>query len=159
MVPFALAHTVATELCYYGIDSSSPRARVILLLSGALISIFVTFPCMVALIRVQASLLSDNQEAVVSFDRSFGVTDATGAIDFRQALGSVGCAGWKRIYWVAIKATSILVVVSALIGVAFVLGLAWVTSYVILAAEVSEPFALIALISVLEFFGTLRVLS
>lgn len=158
-VPFALAHTVATELCYYGVDSSSPCARVILLLSGALISVFVTFPCIVALIRVHASLLPDDQEAVVSFDNSFGVTDATEAIDFKQALGSVGYAEWKRIYLVAIKATSILVVVSALIGVALVLGLAWVTSYPILAAELSGPFALMALISVLEFFGTLRVLS
>lgn len=114
---------------------------------------------MVALIRVQASHLFDAKEAIVSFDRSFGVTNVTGAIDFQQALKSVGCAGWKRIYWVAIKATSILVVVSVLIGVALVLGLAWVTSYGVLVEEVSEPFALIALIPVLEFFGTLRVLS
>lgn len=159
MIPFALAHTVATEMCYYGLGESSAYNRAVLFLSGVFVSIFVTFPCMVALIRVQASLLSDDQETVVSFDSSFGVAGVTEAIDFQQAFKSVGYAGWKRIYWVAVKATGIMMGVSALICVAMMLCLALATSYVISAADTKESLTLVALISVLEFFGTLRGMS
>lgn len=159
MIPFALAHTVAAEMCYYGLGGTNSCKGVVLFLSGVFVSIFVTFPCMVALIRVQASLLPDDQETVVSFDSSFGVADVTEAIDFRQAFNSVGFAGWKRIYWFAIKATGIMIGVSALICVAMMLCLALATSYIISAADTRESLTLVVLISVLEFFGTLRGMS
>lgn len=155
MVPFALAQTLAAELCNYGVNQDIHHcAKMTLFLSGVLVSIFVAFPCMVALIRVQASLLSDEQDAVVSFDRSFGMY-GTAVISFKQALKSVGYAGWKRIYGVAIKAAIILAGVSATVGVVVGLGMTLVTGPISFG-EGRESLIFMALISLLEFFGTLR---
>ncbi|KAL0640628.1 hypothetical protein Q9L58_000297 [Maublancomyces gigas] len=150
MVPFALAQTLAAELCNYGVNN----VKMIFFLSGVLVSIFVTFPCMVALIRVQASLLPKEQDAVVSFDRSFGV-EGIAVISFKQALSSVGRAGWKRIYGVAIKAAIILAGVSATIGIVVGVGMTLVVGPISFA-EGRQSLIYMASISLLEFFGTLR---
>lgn len=156
MVPFVLAQTLAVELCNHGVNQDMhPYVKMIFFLSGVLVSIFVTFPCMVALIRVQASLLPDEQDAVVSFDRSFGM-DGIAVIGFKQALKSVGCAGWKRIYGVAIKAAIILAAVSVTIGIVVGLGMTLATGRPISFAEGRQSLIFMASISLLEFFGTLR---
>lgn len=128
--------------------------KMIFFLFGVLVSIFVTFPCMVALIRVQASLLPKEQDAVVSFDRSFGV-NGIAVISFKQALSSVGRAGWKRIYGVAIKAAIILAGVSATIGIVVGVGMTLVVGPISFA-EGRQSLIYMASISLLEFFGTLR---
>lgn len=157
MVPFALAQTLAAELCNYGANQNIHHCtKMALFMSGVLVSVFITFPCMVALIRVQASLLSDDQDAVVSFDRNFGITDGTAVVGFKQALKSVGWAGWKRIYGIAIKATIILAGLSVVDGIVVGLGMTWATGHPISVAEGRQSLTLMALISVLEFFGTLR---
>jgi len=59
--------------------------------------VFIVLPATIALIRVQASFLPDDQESIVPFDRTFGKTDGQTGITFREAWRSVGRDGWKRI--------------------------------------------------------------
>ena len=66
--------------------------------------VFVVFPATVALIRVQASFLPDDQESIVPFDRTFGKTDGQIGITFAEAWRSVGKDGWKRIAKLIVKA-------------------------------------------------------
>lgn len=153
MVYFALAHTTAVELCCYGANVETPYVDMTLFLAGLFVSVFVAFPCLVALIRIQASLLPSDEESIVSFDRSFGTTGEVVAISFVEALRSVGCVGWKRIYGVAFKAAGVLAGASVIFGTIVGLGMFWATSHPISAKETVQSLTNMALISLAQFFG------
>lgn len=67
-------------------------------------------PALVALVRVQASLLPADESTIVAFDRSFGgrvgpeVVDGKGYVSVRDALASFSRASWVRLYKVFAKA-------------------------------------------------------
>lgn len=108
MAHMAFVSILGEELLHYGMHSNLPcAAKSVLLAASLFVSILVTLPFMVALIRVQASVLPDNQEGIVPFDRSFGVTDGMTALSFGQAMKSVGCAGWKRIMKLGAKCVGV----------------------------------------------------
>jgi hypothetical protein len=62
-------------------------------------SLFITLPAQVTLIRVEASLLSDDQDTIVPFDRTFAGKVVS------KLLGGSGCVGfvdaWKSFNWEA----------------------------------------------------------
>lgn len=131
MAHFALTNVVASECYYYAARlQMHPAAKTVVFLVSLVLTVFVNFPAMVALIRVQASLLPDSQEAIVAFDRSFGKSEEMASISFGEALRSVGCAGWKRMYKLAAKIfvvmAAVMVVVVGVVGLEMVWVLAGV---------------------------------
>ena len=64
---------------------------------GLATSLYIVFPAQVILTRVQASLLSEEEEAIVSFDRSFGgkvvpaIVGGSGRLEMRDA--------WRTFDW------------------------------------------------------------
>lgn len=127
MAHFALLNIIPAELCAYAVKLNvHPAARSVIFILGLFVSVFVAFPAMVALIRVQASLLPDTQEAIVSFDRSFGKQDGMSAVSFKEALRSVGCAGWKRIYKLVIKTVLITLALAGVVVTIVGVEMIWV---------------------------------
>ncbi|KAH6895516.1 hypothetical protein B0T10DRAFT_455766 [Thelonectria olida] len=67
------------------------------------IHVFVIIPAYVTLVRVQASLLPDDQETIIPFDRSFqgkvepAVIGGTGYISMRDAWATFSNAAWRRL--------------------------------------------------------------
>jgi len=78
----------ATIMCLQGTS--------VLVLFGAL-SFLVLIPASVILTRVQASLLADNEESIVPFDRTFGGRVASESVGGTGVLGTLDA--WKTFDW------------------------------------------------------------
>ncbi|KAK4165205.1 hypothetical protein QBC43DRAFT_351554 [Cladorrhinum sp. PSN259] len=84
---------------------------------GVLLSVAVVVPAETALLRVQASLLPEDEDTIVPFDRSFGgrveprIVTGKGFPGVKAALATVSRASWRRIVGQQIK----------IFGVSFVL--------------------------------------
>ncbi|KAL7275398.1 hypothetical protein RUND412_001649 [Rhizina undulata] len=109
--------SIITEMTLFLFHSSLPIA--IKAVFGAALFIFsmiVAVPISIILVRMQASLLPDSEEGIVSFDRTFGVE---GALDMRSAWRSFRGQGKRlaRVVWRVIAGLSVvLVVMGAVVG-------------------------------------------
>lgn len=78
-----------------------------------LIRIFLIIPAYVTLVRVQASLLPDEQDTVIPFDRTFqgkvepAIVGGTGYISLRDAWSTFSKAAWQRLLILYVKTTAI----------------------------------------------------
>ena len=89
---------------YYGEMDKATRATVVkqyflVAISGLLMAVLIVFPASVSLTRVQASMLPEENESIVPFDRTFG-----GKVK-SEILGGSGSVGmldaWKTFGWAA----------------------------------------------------------
>lgn len=118
----AMAHFALAQWASYGLlaiasgSGSSLPIRVSMTLLFFVMNLFVVLPLWVVLVRVQASLLPDTQEAIVSFDRTFGKEESD-ALSFKEAARSFKCQGWQRI----MKLVGKMVVIIASIAAVMVL--------------------------------------
>ena len=89
---------------YYGEMDKATRAMVLkqyflVAISGLLMALLIVFPASVSLTRVQASMLPEENESIVPFDRTFG-----GKVK-PEILGGNGSVGmldaWKTFGWAA----------------------------------------------------------
>lgn len=85
--------------------------------------IFVVIPAYITLIRVQASLLPDDRETIIPFDRSFqgkiepAIIGGTGYISVRDAWATFSKAAWRRLLILYARIYVIGVAVSTLVAV------------------------------------------
>ncbi|KAK4230091.1 hypothetical protein QBC38DRAFT_470576 [Podospora fimiseda] len=92
-----------------------------------IVSIGVVIPAETALLRVQASLLPEEEETIVPFDRSFGgrvepaVVSGKGFPGVKAALATVSWASWRRIVGQQVKIFG--VSLAAFFGIFVVVGL------------------------------------
>jgi hypothetical protein len=79
--------------------------------------LFIVLPATVTLIRVEASLLPEEEDTIVPFDRSFGgkvlprVLGGTGAVSFLEAWKSFNWEARRRVLKLYIKITAIMTVI------------------------------------------------
>jgi hypothetical protein len=87
------------------------------------IHVFVIIPAYVTLVRVQASLLPDEQDTIIPFDRSFqgkvepAVIGGTGYISMTDAWATFSKAAWRRLLILYAKLFAIGLAVGFLFGV------------------------------------------
>ncbi|KAI5844367.1 hypothetical protein DFP73DRAFT_51074 [Morchella snyderi] len=98
-------------------DESSLPIKVSMALLNFAMNLFVVLPLWIILVRVQASLLPDTQEAIVSFDRTFG-KEGSDVLSFKEAAKSFKCKGWQRMAMLVGKMVGIIA------GLAVVMALA-----------------------------------
>ena len=71
--------------------------------------LLVVLPSEVALVRVQASLLSPEEQTIIPFDATFqgkvqaAVVDGKGFVSMRDALSTFSRASWVRLYKMYLK--------------------------------------------------------
>ncbi|KAK3991344.1 hypothetical protein QBC44DRAFT_323465, partial [Cladorrhinum sp. PSN332] len=113
----ALPYIMAGLVGLSGVDGSkgqklSGAKEVILSLLGIaawLMSVGIVVPAETALLRVQASLLPEDEDTIIPFDRSFGgrvvpaVVSGKGFPGVRAALSTVSWPSWRRIVLQQIK--------------------------------------------------------
>ncbi|KAF7558975.1 hypothetical protein G7046_g5171 [Stylonectria norvegica] len=95
----------------------------VLLAIGFTCQVFITIPAHVILVRVQASLLPDEEDTIVPFDRSFeglvepAVVGGLGYVTLKSAWATFSRAAWRRlvILYVKIFAVTAAFVVFALV--------------------------------------------
>ncbi|KAI5463363.1 putative ubiquitin conjugating enzyme [Mariannaea sp. PMI_226] len=86
------------------------------------LQVFLVVPAYVTLVRVQASLLPDDQETIIPFDRSFqgkvepAVIGGTGFITLRDAWATFSKAAWRRLIIFYVKIIGIGMAVNIIIG-------------------------------------------
>lgn len=118
MAHFALAQWASYKLLAIASSGeSSLPIRVSMFLLSFVVNLFVVLPLWVVLVRVQASLLPDTEEAIVSFDRTFG-KEVTGALSFKEAARSFKCKGWQRIMMLVGKMVVIIASIAAVMALA-----------------------------------------
>ncbi|KAK4099664.1 hypothetical protein N658DRAFT_508490 [Parathielavia hyrcaniae] len=90
------------------------------------LSALLVTPAHVALTRVQASLLSADEDTLVPFDRSFGgrvepdVVNGKGFATFGAAIKTVGLQSWVRIYLLDLKVAAVAAVAYSVLGAVIV---------------------------------------
>ncbi|CAM1511457.1 Fc.00g089700.m01.CDS01 [Cosmosporella sp. VM-42] len=99
----------------------------VIILTYVLIAVFVTVPAQVVLVRVQASLLPEEDETIIPFDRSFqgkvepAVVGGKGYVSVRDAWATFSTAAWRRLIILYVKTWFISTAVFfVLIGAVFV---------------------------------------
>jgi hypothetical protein len=135
LLPALLKHAVGLggEPPVNGDNSFSFSSRNILLtliwLSVCVIDQLVCVPFVVAVTRIQASLLPEEEETIVSFDRSFGTSgsnglrpgllaESRGALSFRKAWRTVTRSDMKRIWILSAKILAVQVCVNGMFWLA-----------------------------------------
>jgi hypothetical protein len=87
-----------------------------------LIQVLVVIPANVALIRVQASLLPVDEDAVVPFDRSFkgkvepAIVGGKGFVTMKDALATFSRQSWIRLYVLNIKVFFVIIATHVLLA-------------------------------------------
>lgn len=96
----------------------------IIVLAYVVIAIFVAVPAQVVLVRVQASLLPEEDETIIPFDRSFqgtvepAVVGGKGYVSVRDAWATFSTAAWRRLLILYVKTWAISTGVLVLLSVA-----------------------------------------
>lgn len=111
----------------HGADSVSVvwKTLVILVVSIA-VTVLVVLPAQVVLVRVQASLLPPDQDAIIPFDRSFegrvepAVVGGRGHATMADAWATFSRTAWKRLVFLQLKIFA--VVVTGAIAIALLIG-------------------------------------
>ena len=91
---------------YHG---SSAWKSLIVVLLALFISVFLTIPAHVVLVRVQASLLAPEEDTIIPFDRSFegavepALVGGKGYVSIKDALRTFTRDSWVRLYKLYIK--------------------------------------------------------
>ncbi|KAF2812515.1 uncharacterized protein BDZ99DRAFT_461188 [Mytilinidion resinicola] len=100
---------------YKGVDWFLLALRVTSLVAVVLLSaLFVTLPAIVTLVRVEASLLPEDSECIVPFDRSFAgkvvpaILGGSGAIGFVDAWRSFNWEARRRLVFLYVKITLVM---------------------------------------------------
>lgn len=103
-------------------DANDVWKAVILLLMSLTLHIFLVIPTQVVLTRVQASLLPDEDDTIIPFDRSFGgkvepaIVGGKGFVTIKDAWQSFSRASWVRLVKLYVK----------IFAAGLALGLLWV---------------------------------
>lgn len=103
-------------------DANDVWKAVILLLVSLTLHIFLVIPTQVVLTRVQASLLPDEDDTIIPFDRSFGgkvepaIVGGKGFVTIKDAWQSFSRASWVRLVKLYVK----------IFAAGLALGLLWV---------------------------------
>lgn len=85
----------------------------LIVLTYVVIAIFVAVPAQVVLVRVQASLLPEEDETIIPFDRSFqgtvepAVVGGKGYVSVRDAWATFSTAAWRRLLILYVKTWAI----------------------------------------------------
>ena len=132
LVPLFTAHLLGLEIW----DPSHPkdmpkyhsedawRSLVVWLVSLA-VHLLLVLPSEVALVRVQASLLSPEEQTIIPFDATFqgkvepAVVDGKGYVSMRDALTTFSRASWIRLYKMYLKV--FVISTAAMFGIAMCL--------------------------------------
>lgn len=99
----------------------------LMFVASVLTAIFVTVPAYVVLVRVQASLLPEEDETIIPFDRSFqgkvepAVIGGKGWVSVRDAWSTFSRAAWRRLIVLYVKVSVIFMAVLMLIGTVVIL--------------------------------------
>jgi hypothetical protein len=118
MTHFALAQWASYKLfALASSGESSLPVKVSMMLLSFAVNLFVVLPLWIVLVRVQASLLPDTQEAIVSFDRTFG-KEGSDALSFKEAVRSFKCKGWQRLMMLVGKMVVIIAGLAAVMALA-----------------------------------------
>jgi hypothetical protein len=84
-------------------DSADAWKGLLVLVTGILLHIFVSIPAQVVLTRVQASLLPEEDETIVPFDRAFqgklepAIVGGAGYVSVKNAWATFSRASWIRL--------------------------------------------------------------
>jgi hypothetical protein len=90
-------------------EASDVWKGLIVLVTGLGLQVFVAIPAQVVLTRVQASLLPEEDETIVPFDRSFqgklepAIVGGTGYVTIRDAWATFSRASWVRLVKLYVK--------------------------------------------------------
>jgi len=126
LAPVLLKHALGMGGKAPKIDSSFSSRNILLTLIWLTVCIFkqiASVPLHMAIIRIQASLLPEEEETIVPFDRSFGtngsnglrpglLAESRGALSFRQAWRSVTWSEMRRIWIFSAKILAVQVCVN-----------------------------------------------
>ncbi|KAF4979101.1 hypothetical protein FZEAL_4637 [Fusarium zealandicum] len=97
-------------------DASKAWRGLAAVISIVVLQVLVLVPAYVVLVRVQASLLPDDHETIIPFDRSFNgriepaVVGGLGYATVRDAWASFSKSAWRRIVLLHVKITAVSVV-------------------------------------------------
>ena len=97
----------------------SSGIRITILSTDILLYILIAVPATIILVRVQASVLSDDIATIVPFDKTFGqdTSDTDGVLTVRKAIKSINCAVFKRVCIFLVKSVPALLATSFIIAV------------------------------------------
>lgn len=121
--PISLAFGIGRNVSYTDVPKQSEAwrglAAIVFLI---LVQIFVMIPAYVILVRVQASLLPEDTETIVPFDRSFNghiepaVIGGRGHATVRDAWVSFSKPAWRRVMILYVKLTAIIISSTIILG-------------------------------------------
>lgn len=107
----------------------SSGARISIFGTDIILYILIAIPATILLVRVQASVLPDDVNTIVPFDKTFGqdTSDTDGVLTVQKAFKSIDGKVFKRVCIFLAKATPILIASSTVFVVLFVvMFMAWV---------------------------------
>lgn len=114
-----LVAEISIEAAKQGI---SPGVRITIFGTDILLYILIAIPATILLVRVQASVLSDDVATIVPFDKTFGqdTSDTDGVLTVEKAIKSIDCAVFKRVCIFLAKSVPVLIATSSIFVVLFV---------------------------------------
>lgn len=123
-IPAVLIWAVALQLvAELSIEATkkdiSSVIRITIFCTDILLYILIAIPATIILVRVQASLLSDDIATIVPFDKTFGqdTSDTDGFLTVQKAINSINCAVFKRVCIFLVKSVPVLIATSSIIVV------------------------------------------
>lgn len=135
-VPIVLAHVLGIRLKDHGADGETsvpaPGANdawkaVVIAVATLAVSLFLIIPAQAVLVRVQASLLPESEDAILAFDRSFGgavtptIVGGKGYATVADAWRSFTASAWRRYLGLSVKI--FFVNIATMLGIGLVVGL------------------------------------
>lgn len=108
-MPVLVAKLMGLDFNTVNIQGASIGQGVVVFLLAIFLSIFVLIPAHVVLVRVQASLLPEDQETIIPFDRSFegkvepAVVGGTGYVSMKDAWATFSRSAWRRLVKLYVK--------------------------------------------------------
>ncbi|KAF8456634.1 hypothetical protein BGX38DRAFT_1162321 [Terfezia claveryi] len=120
---WAVALQLVAELSIEATKKGIPSAiRITIFCTDILLYILIAIPATILLVRVQASVLSDDIATIVPFDKTFGqdTSDTDGFLTVQKAINSINCAVFKRVCTFLVKSVPLLIATSSIIVVSCV---------------------------------------
>lgn len=99
-----------------------PGFRITIFGTDILIYFLIAIPATILLVRVQASVLSDDVATIVPFDKTFGqdTSDTDGVLTVQKAVKSIDCAVFKRVCIFLVKSVPVVIATSSAVVALFV---------------------------------------
>lgn len=114
---WAVTLQLVAELIEVANEDISSGPRIAIFSTSILVYILIAIPATILLVRVQASVLSDDIATIVPFDKTFGqdTSDTDGVLTVKKAIKSINCTVFKRVCIFLAKSVPLLMASSFII--------------------------------------------